>query len=116
MCRNTKARGRPTGKLSGEIFWLGGSRYVVQRSTAYNLSPRTNCYRMQITRRGWPSVTKPNFGSFQFACMVSLAVMLVFAGFLPPASPRAHDPSDETSAKVSDSPAEERLLRSKFSG
>ena len=45
-------------------------------------------------------VTKPNFGSFQFACMVSLAVMLVFAGFLPPASPRAHDPSDETSAQV----------------
>ena len=32
--------------------------------------------------------------------MVSLAVMLVFAGFLPPASPRAHDPSDETSAQV----------------
>ena len=55
MCRNTQARGRPTGRLSGEIFWLGGSRYVVQRSTAYNLSPRTNCYRMQITRRGWPS-------------------------------------------------------------
>jgi hypothetical protein len=48
--------------------------------------------------------------------MVSLAVMFVFAGFLPPASPRAHDPSDETSAKVIDSPAEERLLRSKFSG
>jgi hypothetical protein len=32
--------------------------------------------------------------------MVSLAVMLVFAGFLPPASPRAHDPSDEKSAQV----------------
>ena len=61
-------------------------------------------------------VTKPNFGSFQFACMVFLAVMFVFAEFLPPASPRAHDPSDETSAKVIDSPAEERLLRSKFSG
>ena len=44
--------------------------------------------------------TKPNFGSFQFACMVSLAVMLVFAGFLPPASPQAHDPSDEKLAQV----------------
>jgi hypothetical protein len=35
--------------------------------------------------------------SFQFACLLSLAVMLVFAGFLPPTSPRAHDPSDEMS-------------------
>ena len=32
--------------------------------------------------------------SFQFACLLSLAVMLVFAGFLPPTS---HDPSDEVS-------------------
>ena len=37
--------------------------------------------------------------SFQFACLLSLAVMLVFVGFLPPTSPRAHDPSDETSAQ-----------------
>ena len=43
--------------------------------------------------------TKPNVNSFQFACLLSLAVMLVFVGFLPPTSPRAHDPSDETSAQ-----------------
>ena len=41
--------------------------------------------------------TKPNVNSFQFACLLSLAVMLVFAGFLPPTSPRAHDTSDEMS-------------------
>ena len=60
--------------------------------------------------------TKPNVNSFQFACLLSLAVMLVFAGFLPPTSPRAHDPSDECQGKADESPAEERLHRFKFSG
>ena len=45
MCgNNTKERCRPTGKRSGQISWLGGSRYVVQRCTAHNLSRRTKCY------------------------------------------------------------------------
>jgi hypothetical protein len=37
--------------------------------------------------------------SFQFACLLSLGIMLVFTGFLPPTSPRAHDTSDKLSAQ-----------------
>jgi len=43
--------------------------------------------------------TKPNVNSFQFACLLSLGIMLVFTGFLPPTSPRAHDTSDKLSAQ-----------------
>ena len=58
----------------------------------------TNATSIACRSRGEASRgTKPNVNSFQFACLLSLAVMLVFAGFLPPTSPRAHDPSDEVS-------------------
>ena len=63
--------------------------------------------------------TKPNVNSFQFACLLSLAVMLVFAGFLPPTSPRAHEPTTrpmKCQGKADESPAEKRLHRFKFSG
>ena len=101
MCgNNTKERCRPTGKRSGQISWLGGSRYVVQPCTALNLSRRTKSTSIACRSRGEASRgTKPNVNSFQFACLLSLAIMLVFAGFLPPTSPRAHDTSDKLSAQ-----------------
>ena len=58
--------------------------------------------------------TKPNVNSFQFACLLSLAVMLVFAGFLPPT--RATTRAMKCQGKADESPVEERVHRFKFSG
>lgn len=60
----------------------------------------TNATSIACRSRGEASRgTKPNVNSFQFACLLSLGIMLVFTGFLPPTSPRAHDTSDKLSAQ-----------------